>query len=193
MLNVLFCSRQANRSGAPRGLFHIIHRLDRDRISPSVVFPFSGPAVSDFRALCPTWVIPQSDFRFLPVRLRRRLKNDFRHLQFKRVMREVKPDVIYVNTIGESDLAIWALERSQPKILHIREAENDVMRQHETWLLHVVNHVDFYICNASGTRDFAIRCLNIKKERTATVYTSPDVEILLAAPSSNEDIRQKQD
>lgn len=92
----------------------------------------------------------------------------------REVIREVEPDVVYVNTITQPWwLALARLSRL-PAVVHVREAEPQLSKAIATALMLPLVLGEKIICNSRSTQDEVQRAVPVLRDRTQVVYNGKD-------------------
>lgn len=175
-IRVLFLSYQSRRNGAPRSLLGLVKYLDRTRFEPLVVFNTEGPIVEEFGSIAPVQVLGSVDWFWCPERIRGKFRKRLHRRKLRALERSFLPDLIYINTIAESEAVHWALdESSAKKAVHFHEAEWVALVFHgQAWVERLVEKSDLVIGCARAISDFILRCLGGSPERTWTVPEAID-------------------
>src|SRR5215510_892362 len=168
---ILFVSFQANRTGAPRALHNVIKNLDRQKFEAHVVFPrhrYTPTIIPEFETICTTYLIDSYEILCLPSMLNRQVRKILRRRAFERIVARVSPDIIFLNTIGHSDVAGWALELEIPKVIYVHEFDSDVMRMDQEWLSRISARCDLFIGASRAVSEFLVRCLDVRPGKVIT-------------------------
>lgn len=129
---VLYFHHGGTVGGAPLSLLFLIQQLDRRQYAPVVCFSADGPVIERYRqAGVEVIIAPMSDFShtdlvwygggllwMLPGKLLR-YRPSLRTA--RRVIREVQPDLVHVNTSAMAAQAEAACAEGVPLVWHIRE------------------------------------------------------------------------
>jgi len=100
---------------------------------------------------------------------------------FRRIIKETRPDLVYLNTCGQSDFAEWSLDLPVHKVVHFHEIDASVMALNHEWLRKLTTQSDAVIGCSSAVSDFLNRCLSVPTSKLLTVHESIPVAELLAA------------
>jgi glycosyltransferase involved in cell wall biosynthesis len=127
---VLFFHHGNIVGGAPLSMIELASGLDRDRYSPSVVFSQGGPLVQmSEEAGVPTVVAPLSSALFYGAQTGLRVRNLLLFtLHYRRtvrearaIIRELRPDVVHLNTSVLLPVGAAAKKEGVPIVWHVRE------------------------------------------------------------------------
>lgn len=125
-VKVLFVCHEGSRTGAPRAAVQILRILKDRGLSATAVLRWNGDISSELAANAEQLFL--EPWRHLRVALRRfksgrRLAVQLEELMATRLIRELRPDLLYLNTSISACYARPALEHGIPVILHVHEHE----------------------------------------------------------------------
>jgi glycosyltransferase involved in cell wall biosynthesis len=192
-LRVLFLSFQSNLSGAPRSLYNIVKHLDRNKFEPYVLFNYPGPIVKEFEVLATTYTLSQyRSLRRVPATLRTAIKPRLRHRSFRRLVNQIAPDVIYINTVGQGDSAVWSMSIDAPKVVHFHEIDVDLINQKEEWLNQLCENTAVFVGCAEAVSNSARKWLGVPNHQVVTALGAIEVTEILNKRSelSREEVRR---
>ena len=112
---ILFISHDAERTGAPAELLLIVRYLDRTRYEPTVLLGKEGPLQNEFANCAP--VLLQSLFPRAPKYLRE-IASARRRIG---LLRNVRPDLLYCNTVMTAKWLLYAQLLHIPATVHVHE------------------------------------------------------------------------
>lgn len=128
MVKVLFMYHVSSIGGGSYCLLNILKKIDRTYVEPIVLLKNDGPLVAEIKALgisvyfLPTLsTVPYnvSTFTFSKIRNAVRLISSFK--QYRTILKELAPDIVYVNTMMLYPYLRPAKENNIKAIIHIRE------------------------------------------------------------------------
>ncbi|WP_153393888.1 glycosyltransferase family 4 protein [Ornithinicoccus halotolerans] len=90
------------------------------------------------------------------------------------VMRDVQPDVVYVNTVTQPWWLVLSRLRRLPSITHVREAEPQLPRAVGTALMLPLLLSDLVICNSRSTQQEVRRAVPAPSRRVRVIYNGKD-------------------
>lgn len=129
-LRVLFVQHCANRTGSTFSGKLAVAGFVQAGWDVEVAFGFDGPMIAEYERLgCRTHVVPHKNWlraRGFVRPLRHMLAERHNASAFVRLMRDVRPDVVYVNSLVSLAGAIAARSTGLPCVWHIRELFDDV-------------------------------------------------------------------
>lgn len=129
-LRVLFVQHCANRTGSTISGRLVVDGFRRAGWDVEVAFGFDGPMIAEYERLgCRTHVVPHKNWlraRGFVRPLRHILAERRTASAFVRLMRDVRPDVVYVNSLVSLAGALAAHRLGLPCVWHLRELFDDV-------------------------------------------------------------------
>jgi len=181
---ILFVSHTSKLSGAERSLLSLVTKLNSlGKIQPIVLVPSNGPLVSELeknkiqfiKINYHHWNGSSSLNRIFkgPIRV---LINIMRALQFKQLIQEIQPQIIYCNTVANPFGAMLAMLYRIPCIWHIREFIHEDMGQDfdigTKLATGLINKSETIICNSQAIKQKWSKYLN--PEKLVVVYNGFD-------------------
>jgi len=129
-LRVLFVQHCANRTGSTISGKLVVEGFLRAGWTMDVAFGFDGPMIAEYERLgCRTHVVPHKNWlrgRSFLHSLQQMNAERRNARPFQKLIREVRPDVVYVNSLVSLAGAIAARRERVPSVWHIRELFDDV-------------------------------------------------------------------
>jgi glycosyltransferase involved in cell wall biosynthesis len=117
---VLFFSHSPDLYGAERSLLLLLQGIDRDRYDPLLVTPGRGPIEIEAAGIG----IPVRRLSREGIRAHRPLLGRAAYFpKIRGLLKEERPDLVYVNTAAHAAPLFAARSLSLPVILHVRESE----------------------------------------------------------------------
>lgn len=189
---ILFTSPSSNLAGAPRMLYNVVKHLDRARFEPVVLLRQPGPMLSDFSSVAPTHIFQRRDLQtrwsWLNL-LIRQCQLWWRKKQYRALLRELQPDVIYHN--GPT-YAEWSVDLAMPKIMHIHGLYANHMVLWPSRLAILTSGMDLFICAANRDASRLHCCLGVPLAKTRVFQENIDVaEVSACLNKGSRIIRSK--
>lgn len=184
MLKVLFVSDSASLGGAPKVMLDLVRHFDRSRLTPMVALGGRGPAGPAFSEIAPTF-----SFRYpIPIpktwRVQLLLRSWIKKVWFRHVVTQVRPGIIYYNSVGGEDLLGWVAGLKLPRIMHVHGvgAEHMFTRTYQDL---IATAADRYICCAQAVAHHMQVCLGVDPRKLCTIYAGVDVRAIATATAES--------
>jgi glycosyltransferase involved in cell wall biosynthesis len=147
---ILFIPYGAEKSEATREMMLIVRYLDKERYLPVILLPRESSLRDEFGKVAR---VIESDIAREPVGLLGRIRAGFAQL---RLLRKIKPDLLYCNTIMSSNWLLFAKIVNMQTIVHVHELEYqfDALSSMDRYLLH--NFSDCYLASSSVVRKYLL-------------------------------------
>jgi glycosyltransferase involved in cell wall biosynthesis len=115
MKTILFLSHSASRTGAPLLLRDIASLLDKRKYNPVFILGEDGPLADDFKKIGPVHIdsLYPDELKYW-----REIKRAGKRIQ---LLRKIRPDVLYCNTIHPAKWLVYARLLRIPTIVHVHE------------------------------------------------------------------------
>ena len=199
---VLFVSHDATRTGAPIIFLNLIAwLLGNGHVHGHVLLRNGGEIASQFAALCPTFqVAPYRSRRERIARfLRRRQADDtpsVPEISLKRLARyvgkEVRPDLIYVNTVTNASLMESLAQLGVPIITHVHELEFLIRHRIGAEQFAIVNkYTDTYITVSDAVSRNLANNWQVDPARIHMVYGFVPEDVIHAAQVDRSAIQEQ--
>lgn len=170
MNTILFISHSSSLTGAPLLLHDIAARLDRSKYALSFIMSEEGPLVERFKTLGPTIVDPIYPDELKYWREVRRVASRVR------LLRQIKPDLVYCNTIHPAKWLMYARLLGIPTLTHVHELSKGFaeLSVFEHW---IVKHFSQQCIAVSETvRDYLINVQKIGEKKVHVIHAGIVVE-----------------
>jgi glycosyltransferase involved in cell wall biosynthesis len=147
---ILFISHDCSNTGAVRELLLILKHIDKSIYEPVVITGKDGPLRSNLEQHAKVYVVDLSGIR---VKVLREIINAFKRYS---LIRNIKPDLVYCNTIMTSRWLFFAKLFDKPTITHIHELSYvfETLSPLERYLLH--NYTDIAVCASTAIRKYLL-------------------------------------
>jgi glycosyltransferase involved in cell wall biosynthesis len=178
---ILFISHDASLTGAPRELLYIVKYIDKSKFEPVVILGKDGPLRHGFEQHAR--VIVQELFGE-GVRYLRELRSFGKRMA---LLREIKPALVYCNTVMTVKWLLYAKLNRVPTVLHIHELKYvfDLLSRADRFVCNKFS--DRYIAASSGVRDYLLTECKISNDNIDVFHES--LEISPKPPSRNKELR----
>lgn len=178
-MKVLLTHSSAEMYGSDRMAAEAAGALVSAGHAVSVVLPWDGPLGERMRA-------EGAQVRLLDVPVLR--KSDLRPRGFLALVaklvrttpsmwgtiREVRPDVVYVNTVTQPWWLVLSRLSRLPSVTHVREAEPQLPRVVASALMLPVRLSDMVICNSRSTQREVTRAVPVPENEIQVIYNGKD-------------------
>ncbi|MBI5020657.1 MAG: glycosyltransferase family 4 protein [Ignavibacteriales bacterium] len=147
---ILFISHDCSLTGAPRELLLIVKHLDKTKYEPIVVTGTDGPLRKYFAEHAE--VFPQELF-CRGVKYLRNIRGAFKRFS---LIKQLKPDLVYCNTVMTSKWLLYAKLFDIPTLIHVHELSNifDTLSSFDRYLIH--NYTDVAISASTAVRKYLL-------------------------------------
>ncbi len=147
---ILFIPSGPDRAEASREILLIVRYLDKERYVPVILLDRDSMLREAFASVAR---VVENDCLRDHAGFWSRLRNALRRL---RVLRSVKPDLLYCNTIMTSSWLLYAKLVNVQTIVHVHELEYqfDALSSRDRYLLH--NFADCYLASSSVVRKYLL-------------------------------------
>ncbi|MBI1806065.1 MAG: glycosyltransferase family 4 protein [Ignavibacteria bacterium] len=170
MKRILFISHSSSLTGAPLLLHDIAAWLDRSKYRLSFIMNEEGPLIERFKTLGPTILDPIYPDELKYWREVRRIGSRVR------LLREIKPDLVYCNTIHPAKWLVYARLLGIPTLTHVHElsmgfAELSVF---EHWI--VKRFSQQFIAVSEAVENYLADVQKIQRERIHVVHAGINMQ-----------------
>ena len=174
-MNILLSHPSAELYGSDRMVLLAARGLVEQGHSVTAVLPSDGPLALELKAAQITVVIAdipvlrKSDMRLRPfIKLMSKIVRSQREIA--KIIRAVRPDVLYVNTIVQPWWITSGKLKRIPVVVHAREAEPQLPRLLNTVINAPLFLADVIICNSKSTRREILEFRPMSRKRLPVVY-----------------------
>lgn len=175
MKTVLYIYHTSSIGGGSYCLLNILKTVDRSYIRPVVLLKDEGPLADEIKALdIPVYflstlsTVPYNVSTFTP----RKVKNAIRLISsfriYKAILKEVNPDIVYVNTMMLYPYLRPAKEMGIKTIIHIRE--HWPKGKHEWQRNIALKHIDKFADHIVAINSYSASMLNFSSKPKTIVY-----------------------
>jgi glycosyltransferase involved in cell wall biosynthesis len=183
MKTILFLSHSASRTGAPLLLRDIASLLDRRKYNPVFILGEDGPLADEFRKIGPVYIDP-----LYPDELKywREIKRAGKRMQ---LLRSIRPDVLYCNTIHPAKWLFYAHLLCIPTIVHVHELSMGfaTLTPVEHWL--VKNYSGTIIAVSEAVNRYLVKKKNFNGKKIRIIHAGIQPEKLSIDSSRRNAIR----
>lgn len=200
MKTILYIYHTSTIGGGSYCLLNILKTVDRSFVHPIVLLKENGPLVTEIEALnipvyfLPTLsTVPYNVSTFTPQKIKNAIRLIHSLSSYKSILREVNPDVVYVNTMMLYPYLRPAKEMGIKTIIHVREHWSK--GEHEWQRKTALKHIDTYADHIVAINSYSASMLDFSSKPKTIVYDWIDLscrykEITLST-IFNEDMSNK--
>lgn len=172
---ILYMYHTSTIGGGSYCLLNILKGLDRDKYTPIVLLREDGPLVKAIDALdikvffMPLMrLVPYNKSPITPSKILNAISLISSFKQFKQMIEEISPDIVYVNTMMMYPYLRIAKEEGFKTIIHIREhwPVNEHKWQRKTAINHIIKYADKIV----AINSFSASMVENSKNNVTVVY-----------------------
>ncbi len=170
MKTILMVSHSTSLTGAPLLLCDVAARLDRSKYDLRFIVPDDGPLRERFQRIGPTVVEP------LYPKERKYWREIKRFSHRLSVLRDLKPDLVYCNTIHPAKWLAYARFLGIPTLTHVHELSMGFSTLGRVEHAMVRNYSRHFIAVSEAVRNFLTHTIGIQSDLIHTVKLGIDPE-----------------
>ena len=180
---MLIISHQANLSGAPRALLNIFPYL-KSTFDIYVILNNDGKAAKEFNTLGKTFLFYGDKKRKIKSALYLSgIYSFLKRIWFKRILKNLDPELIYINTMAKNIPSAIALLSNKPTIINFHETDFTIAYYPDKqWVQTITNSNAHFIGCAVYVSNFLKESCGIPANRISTIYETIDVNALRSKP-----------
>lgn len=175
MKSILYLYHTSAVGGGSYCLLNILKTVDRALFKPIVLLKETGPLVDEIKRLdIPVYflnkmsTVPYNCSMFTPKKLRNALNIIHSLRAYKKLLKELKPDIVYINTMMLYPYLRLAKKHGIKTVIHIREhwpkGEHHIQRKL------ALNHIDKYADHIVAINQYSASMLAFSNKPQTVVY-----------------------